>query len=73
MSYHQFMDDEGKPYGSFEVFHIEANSNDPRLKEALFDGPGWYWWACHPGCLPDGDVEGPFASKEEAIFNALEG
>jgi len=34
------------------------------------DFEGWYWQACYPGCLPDGDPMGPFASEEEAILNA---
>ena len=59
MTYHQFRDDLGEPYGSFEVFYsIEVD-------------PGWYWWACFPGCLPDGDPAGPFESEKNAIDDAL--
>lgn len=32
--------------------------------------PGWYWWACFPGCLPDSDPIGPFATEEEALADA---
>ena len=32
--------------------------------------PGWYWWACFPGCLPDGDAMGPFDTEGEAIDDA---
>lgn len=35
--------------------------------------PGWYWWPCFPGCLPDGDPIGPFETEEEAIEDAREG
>ena len=28
---------------------------------------GWYWWACFPGCLPDGEPMGPFESEQAAI------
>lgn len=28
---------------------------------------GWYWWPCFPGCLPDGDPSGPFATEQECI------
>ena len=28
---------------------------------------GWYWQACFPGCLPDGEPSGPFDSEREAI------
>lgn len=31
---------------------------------------GWYWHACFPGCLPDGDPNGPFATKADAIEDA---
>jgi len=33
---------------------------------------GWYWWACFPGCLPDGDPVGPFDTEAEAIADAQE-
>ncbi|MFA5388083.1 MAG: hypothetical protein WC322_06920 [Candidatus Paceibacterota bacterium] len=63
MSYHPFSDEDGEEYGSFEVFQA---SDYP---ESALD-EGWYWWACFPGCLPDGDPQGPYDSKEEAINNA---
>lgn len=28
---------------------------------------GWFWWPCFPGCLPDGDPSGPFATEQECI------
>ena len=31
---------------------------------------GWYWQACFPGCLPDGEPNGPFPTPEEAIMDA---
>lgn len=31
---------------------------------------GWYWWACFPGCLPDGEPCGPFDTEQEAIDDA---
>lgn len=34
---------------------------------------GWFWQACFPGCLPDGDPVGPFATKAEALADAREG
>jgi hypothetical protein len=33
---------------------------------------GWYWWPCFPGCLPDGDPVGPFATEAEALADAQE-
>ena len=28
---------------------------------------GWYYWTCLPGCLPDSDAMGPYATEAEAI------
>ena len=33
---------------------------------------GWFWWTCLPGCLPDSDPYGPFASEAEALADARE-
>lgn len=33
-------------------------------------GPGWYWWACFPGCLPDSDPIGPFDTEGKALDDA---
>lgn len=35
------------------------------------DLAGVYWWACFPGCLPDSDASGPFASEDEALEDVL--
>ena len=34
--------------------------------------PGFYYWFCFPGCLPEGDGMpiGPFASEKEAFEDA---
>ena len=34
---------------------------------------GWYWQSCFPGCLPDSDPIGPFATEAEALADAQEG
>jgi hypothetical protein len=31
---------------------------------------GWYYWYCFPGCLPDSDPVGPFATEAEALADA---
>ena len=36
------------------------------------DYEGFYWQACWPGCLPDGEPMGPFPSEQAAIDNANE-
>ena len=68
MAYYQFTNENCKPYGSCEVFHHTPHVNqgdDPPLDEE-----GWFWWACWPGCLPDGEPSGPFETEEEAMKDA---
>lgn len=33
-------------------------------------GTGYYWHSCFPGCLPDGDPNGPFKTADEAKADA---
>lgn len=55
--YHEFHSEiPRKPYGSFEIFWNE----------------GWFWWACFPGCTPDGEPNGPFAYSQQAHEDADE-
>jgi hypothetical protein len=64
-----------------EVFYVPAweQSTKPRAGEHPTDQdgnylePGWYWWSCFPGCLPDGDPSGPFDSEAEALADAQAG
>lgn len=68
-----------------EVFHMSAAElaelpagsafSDPYDPAQLAEdtGPGWYWWACMPGCLPDSEPFGPFATEQEAIDDAQSG
>ena len=76
MSYHTFKDDYGNEHGSFEVFYRTAAAiaqDDWRDGDGDLMGEGWYWWACFPGCMPDGDACGPFATEREAYDDAQEG
>jgi hypothetical protein len=49
-----------------------------RVREKMLDAiveeqgitGGWFWQSCLPGCLPDGDPVGPFASRKEALTDA---
>lgn len=65
--YYQFEDAETRErFGSFEVFEVDAvDATEDR--EA-----GFYWQACFPGCLPDGEPEGPFSDASEAYQDAME-
>jgi hypothetical protein len=68
-----------------QAYSDPKRANDPHAlpnvevfywgKEPLAESdaePGWYWWSCFPGCWPDGDPNGPFATKEEALADAQE-
>jgi hypothetical protein len=76
--YHSFIDDDGCTYGSVEVFYLTARQIeeiDPSWDYENPEGdlgltPGWYWQACFPGCLPDGEMVGPFKSEEDALGDA---
>jgi len=56
--YYQFEDAETKErWGSFEIYETDE---------------GFFWHACHPGCLPDGEPEGPFSDASDAYEDALD-
>ena len=40
--------------------------------EAARDLAGWYYWYCFPGCLPDSEPCGPYASETDAVEAAQE-
>lgn len=66
-----------EPHGSFEIFWHDgtgepgsARSDDEEDFEP--QPAGWYWWACFPGCMPDGEPSGPFATSRDALQDADE-
>lgn len=69
---------EQEPYAlpNAEVFYfsqLEANYNLENLDHAdeyTLTEVGWYWWSCFPGCLPDGEANGPYDTESEAIADA---
>lgn len=70
--YHRFHCEESQEeYGSFEVYFQRPEPG--RVDEWLNPvEPGWYWVACFPGCMPDGDPVGPFSSSQLAHEDADE-
>ncbi len=53
-----------------EVFYLNEAEAQEMFGE---DGEeGWYWWACFPGCLPDGEPSGPFPTEYDAECDAEE-
>lgn len=61
-----------------EYWHVtpaQASNRVSRYDDGSADDcteAGWYWWACFPGCLPDGEPNGPFATEEECIADFQE-
>lgn len=51
-----------------EVFYVNAGTLETEDGEPR--DAGWYWWSCFPGCMPDGEANGPFASSNEALADA---
>ena len=76
--YHQFHNEDGEAYGSFEVFWVDAadiETDGTDESWSLVEGisaPGWYWAAGFPGCMYDGDPSGPFATSWAARYDADE-
>jgi hypothetical protein len=66
MAFYEFTDQEtGLGYGSCEIWFTCGSADiGGDLKS------GWYWQACFPGCLPDGEPEGPFETEALAIADA---
>ena len=53
----------------FRATELECNYNKANMDHAdefTITSPGWYWWSCFPGCLPDGPAIGPFGTEEDA-------
>ena len=48
--------------GELEMFNLPDEPSEA----------GWYFWACFPGCLPEGDPIGPFKKELDAINGAQE-
>jgi len=50
-----------------ETFEITAHGTPWEGSDGERLEPGWYWWSCFPGCLPDSDPFGPFGSEADAL------
>jgi hypothetical protein len=46
---------------SIEIFYA-----DGALAKSFGTRPGWYWWSCRHGCLPDLPPKGPFPTSYAA-------
>ena len=71
--YHSFHDEDGETHGRFEVFwHGGTIGSSSEYENPFANKPGWYWWSCFEGCLPDSEPYGPFASSLDAMCDADE-
>ena len=55
---------------NIEVFYAREGELTGEEGEEL--SAGWYWWPCFPGCMPDGEPNGPFGTEALAIEDAQE-
>ncbi len=52
-----------------EVFQVPEDYQ-PETEDGEPLEPGWYYWFCLPGCLPDSEPIGPFKTEKEAENDA---
>ena len=56
-----------------ETFHAgEGELELEGLEEGETSGEGWYYWFCFPGCMPESEPFGPYATEAEALADARE-
>ena len=42
---------------------------DALIEQECIEG-GWFYWFCLPGCMPDSEAMGPYATQAEALAAA---
>ena len=52
---------------SVEFFPVEPEEIESEWTPGEYLEPGWYYWYCEPGCLPNSEPIGPFASETLAL------
>lgn len=60
----------------FPLMHMNGREQEKAIDWAIEESGttgGWFWHTCLPGCLPDSDPMGPFATRAEALADAHEG
>lgn len=53
----------------FRLAAMNSRDRDAMLEAIVEEqgiSGGWFYWYCFPGCLPDSEAIGPFASYQEA-------
>jgi len=72
------MEDEIYEFSKRREFRLYAMNR--RVQETMLDAMveelgitgGWFYQYCFPGCLPDSEPIGPYATRQEAIAAAQE-
>lgn len=54
-----------------EIFYANAGELEWEGQEEPSEA-GFYYWYCFPGCMPDSDPNGPFATVREALEDMRE-
>lgn len=58
------------------VLDGEDYDDDPDYQETVLTEAeslaGWYYWFCHPGCLPESEPFGPYSDRDEAWVHACD-
>ena len=67
-AYEPLYDFDARSGATIEVFYA-----DNVLARSFSRNPGWFWWSCQLGCLPEGPPTGPFGTSYAAYRNALDG
>lgn len=65
----------GNSLPNIEVFFLKKATIlvcDMRDEEGDPFEEGWYWQTGFPGCMPDGEPNGPFATQADALADARE-
>jgi hypothetical protein len=67
-AYEPLYDIDPQTGASVEVFYA-----DRVLASSFGTRPGWFWWTCQRGFLPDGPPTGPFATSYTAYRDWIRG
>lgn len=51
--------------GTWQYDFVLEHAKTSKFSNLTNCGPleGWFWWSCSPGCLPEGEPNGPFKTK----------
>jgi len=59
-------EDDPSSIPSAESFYASNPDDLGDFRDTCYNGPGWYYWYCLPGCLPDSQPYGPYATEADA-------